>query len=53
MQHLSGGGLDLMLRRGNTPEVYSWFGRSADQDGPLAVENYALLRRLWREDVVH
>jgi len=32
--------------------VYPWFGQDIRNGIALAVENYALLRRLWREDVV-
>ena len=52
LQHVSDGRVDLMLGRGNTGPVYPWFGRDLRQGIPLALENYALLRRLWREDVV-
>ncbi|MBG0814601.1 LLM class flavin-dependent oxidoreductase [Planomonospora sp. ID82291] len=52
LQHLAGGRVDLMLGRGNTGPVYPWFGQDIRQGIPLAVENYALLHRLWREDVV-
>ncbi len=52
LQHVSGGRVDLMLGRGNTGPVYPWFGKDIRQGLPLAVENYALLHRLWREDVV-
>jgi putative FMN-dependent luciferase-like monooxygenase len=52
LQHLSGGRVDLMLGRGNTGPVYPWFGKDIRDGIPLAVENYALLRRLWDEDVV-
>jgi putative FMN-dependent luciferase-like monooxygenase len=52
LQHLSGGRVDLMLGRGNTGPVYPWFGKDIRQGIPLAVENYHLLRRLWREPVV-
>ncbi|SDC16139.1 putative luciferase-like monooxygenase, FMN-dependent, CE1758 family [Sanguibacter gelidistatuariae] len=52
LQHLADGRLDLMMGRGNTGPVYPWFGRDIRQGIPLAVENYALLRRLWTEDVV-
>src|SRR5918993_974243 len=52
LQHLAGGRVDLMLGRGNTGPVYPWFGQDIRQGIELAVENYALLRRLWREDVV-
>src|SRR5690606_14899120 len=52
LQHLSGGRMDLMLGRGNTGPVYPWFGKDIRQGISLAVENYALLRRLWSEDVV-
>ena len=52
LQHLAGGRVDLMLGRGNTAPVYPWFGQDIRNGIPLAIENYALLRRLWREDVV-
>ena len=52
LQHLSGGRMDLMMGRGNTGPVYPWFGQDIRQGVPLAIENYALLHKLWREDVV-
>jgi putative FMN-dependent luciferase-like monooxygenase len=52
LQHVSGGRVDLMLGRGNTGPVYPWFGKDIRQGLPLAIENYALLHKLWREDVV-
>jgi putative FMN-dependent luciferase-like monooxygenase len=52
LQHLSGGRVDLMMGRGNTGPVYPWFGQDIRNGIALAVENYALLHRLWREDVV-
>jgi putative FMN-dependent luciferase-like monooxygenase len=52
LQHLAEGRVDVVLGRGNTGPVYPWFGQDIRQGVPLAVENYALLRRLWREDVV-
>ncbi|WP_030597668.1 LLM class flavin-dependent oxidoreductase [Kitasatospora aureofaciens] len=52
LQHVADGRIDLMLGRGNTGPVYPWFGQDIRQGIPLAVENYALLHRLWREDVV-
>src|ERR671927_1294208 len=52
LQHLSKGRIDLMLGRGNTAPVYPWFGQDIRQSLPLALENYNLLHRLWREDVV-
>ena len=52
LQHLVGGRLDLMMGRGNTGPVYPWFGKDIRQGIPLAVENYALLRQLWTEEVV-
>lgn len=52
LQHLSDGRVDLMLGRGNTGPVYPWFGKDIRDALPLAIENYALLRRLWDEDVV-
>ena len=52
VQHLSRGRVDLMLGRGNTGPVYPWFGKDIRTGIPLAVENYALLHRLWREESV-
>ncbi|MFC0110820.1 LLM class flavin-dependent oxidoreductase [Kibdelosporangium aridum] len=52
LQHLADGRVDLMLGRGNTGPVYPWFGKDIRDGLSLAVENYALLRQLWREDVV-
>ncbi|WP_068249620.1 CE1758 family FMN-dependent luciferase-like monooxygenase [Janibacter corallicola] len=49
LQHLSEGRVDLMMGRGNTGPVYPWFGKDIRQGIPLAIENYHLLRRLWRE----
>jgi putative FMN-dependent luciferase-like monooxygenase len=52
LQHVSDGRLDLMIGRGNTVPVYPWFGKDIRQSVSLALENYNLLHRLWREDVV-
>lgn len=52
IQHLTDGRVDLMMGRGNTGPVYPWFGKDIRQGLNLAIENYALLRRLWSEDVV-
>ena len=52
VQHLANGRLDLMLGRGNTGPVYPWFGKDIRRGVELALENYNLLHRLWREDVV-
>ena len=52
VQHLAEGRLDLMLGRGNTGPVYPWFGRDIRDGISLAVENYALLHRLWTEESV-
>ena len=52
LQHIAGGRVDLMLGRGNTGPVYPWFGKDICQGLPLAIESYALLHKLWREDVV-
>ncbi|MDT9592408.1 LLM class flavin-dependent oxidoreductase [Nocardioides zeae] len=52
VQHLAEGRVDLMMGRGNTGPVYPWFGKDIRKGIELAVENYALLHRLWREDVV-
>src|SRR5258705_13268593 len=52
LQHLADGRVDLMLGRGNTGPVYPWFGKDIREGIELAIENYHLLHRLWREDVV-
>jgi putative FMN-dependent luciferase-like monooxygenase len=52
LQHLADGRADLMLGRGNMGPVYPWFGQDIRNGIALAYENYALLHRLWREDVV-
>src|SRR5829696_8928419 len=52
LQHLADGRVDLMMGRGNTGPVYPWFGQDIRNGIALAFENYALLHRLWREDVV-
>src|ERR1700730_5165034 len=52
LQHLADGRVDLMMGRGNTGPVYPWFGKDIRNGIPLTIENYALLRRLWREEVV-
>ncbi len=49
LQHLADGRVDLMMGRGNTGPVYPWFGKDIRKGLSLAVENYDLLRRLWRE----
>jgi putative FMN-dependent luciferase-like monooxygenase len=53
LQHIAGGRVDLMMGRGNTGPVYPWFGKDIRQGIPLALENYNLLHRLWREDFVN
>lgn len=52
VQHLAEGRLDVMFGRGNTGPVYPWFGKDIRDGIPLAIENYALVRRLWDEDSV-
>jgi putative FMN-dependent luciferase-like monooxygenase len=52
LQHLVDGRMDLMMGRGNTGPVYPWFGKDIREGIALAVENYALLHRLWREEDV-
>lgn len=52
LQHLAEGRVDVMMGRGNTGPVYPWFGKDIRDGIALAVENYALLRRLWREESV-
>lgn len=53
LQHLTDGRVDLVMGRGNTGPVYPWFGQDIRKGIELAVENYELLHRLWREDVVN
>jgi len=53
LQHLTGGRVDLIMGRGNTGPVYPWFGKDIREGLPLTIENYALLRKLWSEDVVN
>ncbi|MEH1128284.1 LLM class flavin-dependent oxidoreductase [Micromonospora sp. CPCC 206061] len=52
LQHIADGRVDLMMGRGNTGPVYPWFGKDIRDGIALAIENYALLHKLWREDVV-
>ncbi|MCX4804302.1 LLM class flavin-dependent oxidoreductase [Streptomyces sp. NBC_01214] len=52
LQHVADGRVDLMMGRGNTGPVYPWFGKDIRDGIDLAIENYALLRRLWDEDSV-
>src|SRR3954451_21131501 len=52
LQYLAKGRLDLMLGRGNTVPVYPWFGQGIHKGLELALENYNLLHRLRRRDVV-
>ena len=52
LQHLTEGRMDLMLGRGNTGPVYPWFGKDIRDGIDLAIENYALLHRLWTEEAV-
>lgn len=53
LQHLADGRTDLMLGRGNTGPVYPWFGKDIREGVNLAIENYALLHKLWREERVN
>ncbi|GAA1983372.1 LLM class flavin-dependent oxidoreductase [Kitasatospora viridis] len=50
LQHLADGRVDLTLGRGNTAPVYPWFGKDIRHGIRLALENYELLHRLWREE---
>ena len=52
LQHLADGRVDVTMGRGNTGPVYPWFGKDIRDGIALAVENYALLRQLWREESV-
>ena len=53
VSHLAEGRVDLILGRGNTGPVYPWFGKDIRDGIALAVENYALLHELWREESVN
>ena len=53
LQHLADGRVDLVMGRGNTGPVYPWFGKDIRKGIPLAIENYHLLRTLWREENVN
>jgi putative FMN-dependent luciferase-like monooxygenase len=53
LQHLTDGRADLMMGRGNTGPVYPWFGKDIREGIPLAIENYSLLHKLWREEFVN
>jgi putative FMN-dependent luciferase-like monooxygenase len=53
LQHLTDGRMDIMLGRGNTGPVYPWFGKDLRAAIPLTVENYALLRAVWDEEIVN
>jgi putative FMN-dependent luciferase-like monooxygenase len=52
LQHLADGRVDLMMGRGNTGPVYPRFGKDIRDGIELAIENYALLRQLWDNEVV-
>ena len=52
LQHVADGRVDVMMGRGNTGPVYPWFGKDIRQGIELALENYNLVHRLWREDFV-
>ncbi|WIB60628.1 LLM class flavin-dependent oxidoreductase [Curtobacterium sp. MCLR17_007] len=52
LQVISDGRMDLMMGRGNTGPVYPWFGQDIRQGVNLAIENYALVRQLWENEVV-
>ncbi len=52
LQVIADGRMDLMLGRGNTGPVYPWFGYDIRKGLALSIEHYALLRRLWTEDIV-
>jgi putative FMN-dependent luciferase-like monooxygenase len=53
LQHVADGRVDVMMGRGNTGPVYPWFGKDIRQGINLALENYNLVHRLWREDFVN
>jgi putative FMN-dependent luciferase-like monooxygenase len=53
LQHLSSGRMDVMFGRGNTAPVYPWFGQNINAAVPLALENYELLHKLWRNENIN
>jgi putative FMN-dependent luciferase-like monooxygenase len=53
LQSVSDGRIDLIMGRGNTGPVYPWFGKDIRSGIPLAIENYHLLRKLWREENIN
>ncbi len=52
LQHLADGPRRPHARPRNTGPVYPWFGKDIRDGIPLAIENYALLHKLWREHTV-
>ena len=50
-QHLTKGRMDRCSGAATRPG-HPWFGQDIRQSLPLALENYDLLHRLWREDIV-
>src|SRR5699024_2092935 len=53
LPHRPSSRVDLVMARANTGPVYPWFGQDIRRGVETAIENYDLLRRLWREDVVN
>ncbi|RAS71191.1 luciferase-like monooxygenase [Lentzea atacamensis] len=49
LHHLAPGRTDLVLGRGNTAKVFGWFGKEIEYSLPLTIENYGVLRELWRD----
>lgn len=45
VQYMPGGQIDLMTGRGTTGSLYPLFRKDIRNGIPLAIENYALLRR--------
>ncbi|MEV7184861.1 LLM class flavin-dependent oxidoreductase [Kitasatospora sp. NPDC093102] len=52
LDQLSGGRLELIIGKGNDPRHFGMFGLPEERQWEALAENYALLRRLWREEKV-
>ncbi|MGW1178041.1 LLM class flavin-dependent oxidoreductase [Kitasatospora sp. NPDC002543] len=52
LDQLSGGRLELIVGKGNDPRHFGLFGLPEERQWEALAENYALLRRLWREEKV-
>ncbi|MBV2156242.1 LLM class flavin-dependent oxidoreductase [Kitasatospora sp. SUK 42] len=52
LDQLSGGRVELIVGKGNDPRHFGLFGLPEERQWDALAENYALLRRLWREEKV-